>query len=268
MPFADLALSRRLERTEGLSCAMFVEARARLRPESAAERIETGGVYCMFDGVGSPLTQTFGLGMFEPATPEILTEVEAFFGRHGSAVHHELSPLAGIEASALLVSRGYRPIELTSVMYQPLVATAAPAGARPIDPSTEAEVWAVLGTRAWLHDMPELGPFLSEMGAVSANRPDVVRFLAEVDGVPAATGSLNIHQGVALFAGAATLAPMRGRGAQNALLHARLHYAAEHGCDLAMMCALPGGTSQKNAERNGFRIAYTRTKWELDQVRQ
>jgi hypothetical protein len=29
------------------------------------------------------------------------------------------------------------------------------------------------------------------------------------------------------------------------------------------MSALPGSTSQHNAERQGFRIAYTRTKWQL-----
>ena len=35
------------------------------------------------------------------------------------------------------------------------------------------------------------------------------------------------------------------------------------GCDLAMMGAEPGSSSQRNAERQGFRIAYTRTKWIL-----
>jgi hypothetical protein len=30
-----------------------------------------------------------------------------------------------------------------------------------------------------------------------------------------------------------------------------------------MMAALPGTGSQRNAERHGFRLAYTRTKWEL-----
>jgi hypothetical protein len=46
------------------------------------------------------------------------------------------------------------------------------------------------------------------------------------------------------------------------LLEARLRYAAQNRCDLAMMAAMPGSASQRNAERNGFRIAYTRTKWQ------
>jgi hypothetical protein len=30
------------------------------------------------------------------------------------------------------------------------------------------------------------------------------------------------------------------------------------------MGALPGSSSQRNAERHGFRIAYTRLKWKLE----
>lgn len=30
-----------------------------------------------------------------------------------------------------------------------------------------------------------------------------------------------------------------------------------------MLVAEPGSNSQRNAERNGFRVAYTRTKWRL-----
>jgi hypothetical protein len=30
-----------------------------------------------------------------------------------------------------------------------------------------------------------------------------------------------------------------------------------------MMCTQPGSASQRNGERQGFRIAYTRIKWRL-----
>jgi GNAT superfamily N-acetyltransferase len=90
-----------------------------------------------------------------------------------------------------------------------------------------------------------------------------VCFLAEVDGKPGAAGVLSLHEGVALFAGSATVPELRHRGLQTALLHERMRYAFDHGCDLAMMGALPGSESQRNAERKGFRIAYTRTKWRL-----
>jgi hypothetical protein len=69
-----------------------------------------------------------------------------------------------------------------------------------------------------------------------------------------------------VLAGASTVPEARRRGAQLALLHARLRYALDHGCDLAVMGAQPGSGSQRNAERQGFRVAYTRIKWRLSRA--
>src|SRR5215813_12323378 len=91
-PFADLELAHRLERTEARSNANFVEARARSFPDRGAAWIEVAGAYAMFDGVGSPVTQTFGLGAFEPITAEHLDTVEEFFRSRGSDVFHEVCP--------------------------------------------------------------------------------------------------------------------------------------------------------------------------------
>jgi len=54
---------------------------------------------------------------------------------------------------------------------------------------------------------------------------------------------------------------LRRLGLQSALMQERLRYAFSRNCDIAMMVAEPGSDSQRNAEREGFRIAYTRTKW-------
>jgi GNAT superfamily N-acetyltransferase len=86
----------------------------------------------------------------------------------------------------------------------------------------------------------------------------------EVDGRAVATGALNIQERIGLLAGASTIPEFRKKGAQRALLSARLRYAADAGCDLAMMGAEAGSGSQRNAERQGFRIAYTRVKWRRD----
>src|SRR5262245_63706350 len=104
--FSDLALSRRLERAEASSNAEFVEARARLFPESGAEWIEVAGAYAMFDGVGSPLTQTFGLGVFDPVTQADMERLEEFFKKRGAHVHHEVCPMGEPALLALLYERG------------------------------------------------------------------------------------------------------------------------------------------------------------------
>jgi GNAT superfamily N-acetyltransferase len=266
--FSDLVLARRLERTEAHSNAMFVEARARVAPESGAAWIEAAGTYAMFDGVQSPCTQSFGLGLFEDATPEALDTIENFFKERGASVFHETSPMAGQSLVELLHQRGYRPIEYTSVLYRELTGSglAEPdptIHTRLVDPSTEGDLWADISARGWAEEHPEFVDFLRDLGKVNAAREDPLCFLAEIDGQPGAASGLSIHQGVALFAGASTVPHLRRRGLQYALLAARMQHARERGCDLAMMGAAPGSASQRNAERHGFRIAYTRVKWQL-----
>jgi len=266
MSFSDLALSRRLERAEGHACAQFAETRSRLFPASGAEWMESSGAYVVFDGIGSPVTQTFGLGLFEGLTAAGLDVIERFFLDRGARVDHEVSPLAGAAALSLLCARHYRPIEISNVMYRP---TGRPAAEEQgnitvrVTGPEDAELWTATSAKGWTHEHPEHLDFILRTTAICAARDESPCFLAELDGVPGAAGSLCIHDGVALFAGAATVPELRRRGLQAALLRERLRYAFAHGCDLAMMVAEAGSDSQRNAERNGFQIAYTRLKWRL-----
>jgi hypothetical protein len=263
-PNADLHLARRLERCEARANAALVESRARLEPGVGAAWIERAGAFAMFDGVGSPLTQTFGLGVFAIPSGEDMDAIEGFYGDRGAAVFHEVSPLAGIETIDVLVGRGYRPVELTSVMYRPAAEAAAAPLDRPvvtrIASTDEFDLWAETAAEGW-KEFAEVAPVIRGLARVSASAAGTSPFFAEIDGRPVGTGALVMHDGVALLAGASTIPEARRQGAQNALLTARLRHAAAEGCDLAMMCATPGSASQRNAERQGFRIAYTRTKW-------
>ena len=269
MTFADLQLARRLERAEGSACRGFAEARAHLDPASGATWIECAGAYAVFNGADSPVTQTFGLGIFEQPSIESMDRIERFFLDRGAPVMHEVCPLAGVATLDLLCARGYRPIEISSVLYQPLeskpdraIGDDGEIAVRVIG-SGEAPLWAKISARGWAHDHPELQGFLESFGTLVAARDESVCFLAELNGEPGAAGVLCLHEGVALFGGASTVPEMRRRGLQSALLAARMGYAVEHGCDLAMMVTEAGSQSQRNAERTGLRIAYTRTKWRL-----
>jgi hypothetical protein len=268
MIFADLDLARRLERLEAVAGARFIEARGRLSPDVGAGWMEVAGVYAMFDGPASPITQTFGLGLFAEPTAADLDRLETFFEERGAPVCHEVSPLAGLSLADMLSRRGYRPIEFTSVMYQPLM----PAAATPSPPNPrlrtrlvvtgEEELWSRISARGW-GEHPEWTDFLLSSGRIMASSEGSLGFFAHLDGEPIATGVLRCHEGVALFGGACTVPEAREQGAQRALLEARMNMAVRERCDLAMMCALPGSASQRNAERQGFRIAYTRIKWQL-----
>ena len=266
MVFANLDLARRLERAEGHACFEFAESRHRLDPGSGTAWMQSAGANVVFSGVDSPITQTFGLGLFEPLTPGDLDQIERFFQDRGAAVDHEVSPLAGVAALDLLCARGYRPIELSSVMYRPVnqagIVDESAVTARVAAPE-ESALWAEVSARGWAHDNPDLRGFLEQFGAIAFARKQSVHFIAELNGQPGAAGALSLHDGVALFGGAATVPEMRRHGLQAALLEARLGYAFEHGYHLAMMVTEAGSQSQRNAERQGFRIAYTRTKWRL-----
>ena len=284
-PFASRELSQSLELAEAIGSSRFVEARARVFPDSGATWIEVAGARAMYDGTTSPLTQTFGLGLFQPATAADLDAIEAFYAERGAAVFHEVSPLADAGLPALLAGRGYRPCEFTSVMYRPidlgglkapvdpagLEARATPAGdpvAQALRPAItvrlvekgEEEIYARTAAAGW----SEFGvsDFVLEIGRVSGQVEGLRLFLAELDRRPIGAGALGLNGTVAHLAGASTIPDGRNRGAQRALLAHRLGYAAAHGCGLALMGALPGSGSQRNAERNGFRIAYTRIKWQ------
>ncbi|MEZ5426240.1 MAG: GNAT family N-acetyltransferase [Pyrinomonadaceae bacterium] len=268
MIFSDRKLSRKLERTEARANVSFVETRARLAPGGGAEWIEVGGAFAMFDGVESPLTQTFGLGMFDQITEVELERLEEFFQQKKAPVFHEVSPLADPSLLPLLNQRGYRPVELTSVMFQPIgsgqtkgFSTNSAIETR-IAQSGEERLWAEVAAAGWKTEMEGLAEFMLEFGQISASCEGGFPYLAEIDGKPIAAGMLFVFDGVALLAGASTIPEYRRRGAQLALLESRLRFSAESGCTLAMMCTAPGSQSQKNAQKNGFNIAYTRIKWE------
>jgi hypothetical protein len=267
-PFVDSSLARRLERAEANSNARFVEARAKLFPESGARWIKAAGAYAMFDGVLSPLTQTFGLGMFDKVTSAEMEMLERFFQEHKAPVFHEVSPLADPALLPLLNERGYQPIEFTSVMFRPLrrgdhvVVQRNERIKVRLAGDDERELWAQTAAKGW-SEFGELADFMHEAGQIIAKQENALSFLALLEGKPIAAGVMSVCDGVALLAGASTIPEARKQGAQLALLDSRLSYAADQGCDISMMCAQPGSASQRNAERHGFRIAYTRIKWKL-----
>ena len=232
--FADHHLSRRLERAEAHAGSRFVEARARLAPDSGAEWIEVAGAYAMYDGTDSPVTQTFGLGLFQPATTADLDKLESFFKDRGAPVFHEVSPLADKSLVPLLGSRSYRPVEFTSVMFLPIADRTTTPGA--VNPNIrvrtvredEQDTWARAAAEGW-KEFGSAGDFMEGFARVGLSSEDATAFLAELDGQAIATGLMCIHDSVVLLAGASTIPSARKQGAQRALFDSRLSHAAAVG---------------------------------------
>jgi hypothetical protein len=258
----DRELGRRLERAESSIGTSFIAVRQRLSPEVGATWHDFDGTYAIFDGADSPMTQTFGLGMYTDTTDDALAAIEAYFGERGAPAMHEVCSLAPTATMARLASRGYLPIEQSSVLVQEIgepVATTTPLRVRVIQPA-DHETWVETSVGGWASEQ-QYANVIRRLAEVAAANDAMTHFLVERDGEPIATASLGVHGDIALFAGASTVPSGRGQGAQNLLLSARIAEARRRGCTLALMIADPGSTSQRNAERSGFRIAYTRSKW-------
>lgn len=268
VPIVDLDLARRLERAEGMANVACVQARAKLDPACHAQWIEVAGTLAMFDGPSSPLTQTFGLGINQIPSDEELTAIESFFKDRNAAVDHEVCPLVDQEFMRSLARRGYQPIEWSDVMIRPLDAGENFSDVQLPDliirliETNERESWARLAARGWSQD-PQFADFIFDLSRIVAAREGSLCFIAELAGQPIATGGLFVHDPVALLAGASTVPEARRRGAQRKLFSSRLHFAANNGCNLAVVVALPGSSSHRNAQKSGFQTAYTRTKWRL-----
>ena len=265
-PPVDLGLARRLERAEGLANAAYVDARHDVQPEVGAEWIETAGTLAMFDGPASPITQTFGLGLNESFTASELDRIEEFFSARGAPTAHEICSFVSPSILNLVSARGYSPIEASIVLVRPTALPATPSSSRVIvreSGDNDTEVWARTAGQGWGSESPELAAVVEGFGAVIGRARNSHCFLAELDGAPIAAAALNMSNGIALFAGASTIPAARRQGAQQALFQARLAFAAARDIALAMVVTAPGSASQRNAERQGFRPVYARSKWQL-----
>jgi GNAT superfamily N-acetyltransferase len=106
---------------------------------------------------------------------------------------------------------------------------------------------------------PETGPAL----AAIVGAPGWHCFLAAADGEPAAAGALYVDGTGAWLGIGATRPAFRRRGAQSALLAARIERARALGAGLLTTetGADDPGPSFRNIERAGFRPAYVRPNW-------
>ena len=267
--FCDTALARRIERADAKLIAASSEAARRRGASPAGFALPLAGGVASFADADSPFNKVAGLGFDgEPANAE-LDEVERRFGACGAAVQVELSNLASPQVGAQLTARGYRLVSFENVLGFAINGPperVAPPGVevRRIG-DEDFESWLDVVTTGFAHpddqgvpsheDFPHEALEKAQRDFAAAG---VRRYIALRDGIPAGGASFAATDGVAQMAGAATVPAHRRRGIQTALLAARLADAAAQGCDIAVVTTQPGSVSQRNVQRSGFDLLYTR----------
>jgi hypothetical protein len=253
-----MQLARRLEAAEMLDGVACAQAHQRLNPELGAEVLEVGGGSAIFVGVESPLTHALGLGMRGQVRADDMDRMEDFYRSHAAAVRVELCPLADASLVELLGSRGYRVAEFLNVLVRPLAGTEiSPAVAVRAACTDEEQLWARTVGCGFL-EKDDLTPDEMEVGRAIWHMAGSRCYLALHSGRAAAAAAMAVHGGLAALFADSSMMGFRGAGLQSALIRERLRMAMEEGCDLATASTLPGSVSQRNYERNGFRVAYTK----------
>jgi hypothetical protein len=214
----------------------------------------TGGGFVIFSGEGVPRTAAYGIG--HRGASFDLAELDAFFAGRASNWDLVVTPFASRTVFDQATQLGYVPVHFRTVLAQ--VAEAVDV---PVQPGVEIEevtgdldLWTRVSDAGWA-DRAALNDAPTELGIMMAVTPGR-RYLAWVDGEPAATATLVSFGNRCFFAGACTRLSFRGRGLQSALTLRRLFDAGPGA--LVQVVALPGTQSHRNLQRVGFCPLYSK----------
>jgi GNAT superfamily N-acetyltransferase len=256
MTHADTALARRIEDAEARN------ARGCTAIHPGAASIEAAGGVAVFAGAESPLSHAVGMGLCGPVTEEQLREVELFFRARGARPAVDLCPLAHPSLVELLGKRGYRVTQFDNVLVKRLAGTEIVITPRVrLGMPDEVDLWSHTVGRGFF-EQTELTTEEMDVGRAICEMPGAMWYLASVESGEVAGGAaLSMHNGLATLFADSTTAAHRRLGLHRELIAARLNEAVAQGCDLATASAMPGGASQRNYERLGFEVVYTRTSF-------
>jgi hypothetical protein len=193
-----------------------------------------------------------------------IDRLENFYRRQNSPVNIEVCPHIDNSMRQEFAIRGYKMIEQTNTLARSLTQrdwNITPFNGVLVRRAIEKEYDQLAQTivRGFVPE-GEIDQSLIEIFLSFFHQPSSAPFLAEVDEQLAGGGVVAICDRVAALFATSTMPNFRGRGAQSALIQARLNFGIEKGCDLAMVSASPGSSSHRNLERQDFRIVYTRAK--------
>ena len=263
LDFADHALAERLELFAASDVRGLAEAAASLFPDQGAQFIKVAGGIAGYIGARSPANGAIGLGFCGEVTHGQIATVERFFLDRGEEPIVSVCPLAHPTLIQVLSQRRWTVGTFENV----LVRAIDPLGAfDPPGPGIEVraalgdadlDAWALMAARGFsAPDDPAPADLLL---ATAATRREGARFLFGLfNGVYAGTGQLEIEGELGWLSGDTTMPPFRRRGVQAALQRARLEIVRDMGCSLAVTESVPGSASQRNMDRLGFKVAYTR----------
>jgi GNAT superfamily N-acetyltransferase len=261
---ADRALAAALEASVARDVSRYAEKAAEVAPDEPSETLAIAGGRAVFLGQGSPVNMAYGLGFSGEVSASEVERLESFYAERGARAALSLCPLADSTLVAHLARRGWVATGFENVLVLPLHGAELPDPPRDVvvsrvDSAAERSVWADVSMRAFTAPGPA-EPAHVRLAQIAAQRRDCVQLLGKIAGEAVGTGTLLVDREFGWLMADATLPDFRKRGVQSALQIERILLAREAGCTYAVSESVPGSSSQRNMERLGFRVVYTRVE--------
>ncbi|KAJ5234687.1 uncharacterized protein N7469_003855 [Penicillium citrinum] len=242
--------------------------------------VGSGGVsYLTKPNLGQQINCTLGLGMKGLVTETDLENLEALHDDADLTPSILLCPYADQSALQALAMRNYvldsflniyaRSLHDIQVEVDPymsfsedltfgpdMIVSRTPAN----DDVTSSFIHASV---AGFKDDGRSVDVLASLAETAALRRDTILYFGKIDGQIAGVGAMALMETkygkVAHLYIDSTVPSFRGRGVQSALIRARLNDAKSLGYDFATIHCLPSIGTGRNAEKEGFGLAFTKT---------
>ena len=195
---------------------------------------------------------------------EHLVELGEWYAQHDTTLRVDVTPQAASDVLfTSLHDAGLAHVGFFGALYAtPDMVAAEAAGSRAdviIEPA-EIDEYTSVYVEGLVYPAAAVAT-MSTSVLVLSSIPGVHLFRARIGARTVGVGLLRVCDRTAYLAAASTRVDARGRGAQLALIAHRAELAASLGCDLVVGHAAFGSSSQRNLERAGLRMAYTKALW-------
>lgn len=214
--------------------------------------MEVAGGVAAYCGVGSPLGVV--KGMERGVSVGELKSIVDFYAERRTAAVVEIAPWVEEASLGALSELGF-----VKVATENLLARQAADGGEDVEECKDVDAWARMLALAFFGEVTDEWMKLGRMVFEVSGGLNVGIWR---DGMLAAGGNITYLEGVALFAGDATIEEYRGQGLQQKLIRGRMRRAYEAGCNWLHCEVVPGSGSQRNYERCGFTLAYQRMHYQ------
>lgn len=234
-----------------------------------------GGVLCrgapglwINCGYGVGLGSANGGELKEPEARELARAIVQYYQPHGIEPRVELSPFTARTLLTALEAEGFGLRGFETCFFRELAPAEVivPPRGTPEglvieevakDDDAAAEEHARTAQAGFTGPDVMITDEMIDLGVSIVRHPLTVAVIARLDGRAVGAGSMEVRHGVAGLFGLSVLPHARQRGVQSALIAFRLNAAIRRGATLATIGATPGISTERNARRFGFQVAYT-----------